>query len=399
MKVPLLDLKAQYQTIKDEILEALQGVLDEQYFILGPQVADLEEEIAAYSGSRYGVGVSSGSDALLICLMAEEIGPGDEVITTPYSFFATAGVISRLGATPVFVDIHPAAYNINPDLIEARISRKTRAIIPVHLYGQCADMDPILEIARQRKLVVIEDAAQAIGAEYVSKIPSPSRIYRAGSMGDYGCFSFFPSKNLGGIGDGGMVVTNDPERAEKLKALRVHGSKPKYYHRFVGGNFRLDAIQAAVLSVKLRYLDSWTAKRQENAARYDEALHSTGLVEEGSVTPPEPVWKDDFITYRSAFNAGRQSHNSHFHIYHQYVIATPSRDNLKKYLMEKGIGTEIYYPVPLHLQECFRDLDYKEGSCPVSEEAARNSLALPVYPELTIEHQEYVVDSIREFLQ
>jgi dTDP-4-amino-4,6-dideoxygalactose transaminase len=399
MKVPLLDLKAQYQTIKDEILEALEGVLEEQYFILGPKVVDLEEKVATYSGSTYGIGVSSGSDALLICLMAEDIGPGDEVITTPYSFFATAGVISRLGATPVYVDIQPDTYNIDPNLIQEKITPKTRAIIPVHLYGQCADMDPILGIAKQKGLVVIEDAAQAIGAEYVSKIRTPSKICRAGSMGDYGCFSFFPSKNLGGFGDGGMVVTNDSEKAEKLKILRVHGSKPKYYHTFVGGNFRLDAIQAAVLSVKLTHLDTWTAKRQENAGRYDTALQSTDLAEKGFIRPPKPVWKDAFSEEKSASNPGTQSPDSHYHIYNQYVIATPDRDELKSYLLNKGIGTEIYYPVPLHLQECFKDLGYREGSCPKSEEAARSSLALPIYPELTIEQQEYVVDSIRGFFQ
>ena len=399
MKVPLLDLKAQYQTIKKEVLEALEGVLEEQYFILGPKVADLEEKVAAYAGTKYGIGVSSGSDALLICLMAEEIGPGDEVITTPYSFFATAGVISRLGATPVFVDIEPDTYNINPHLIEEKITPKTRAIIPVHLYGQCADMDPLLEIAGQNGLVVIEDAAQAIGAEYVSKVPAPSRVCRAGSMGDYGCFSFFPSKNLGGFGDGGMVVTNDPEKAEKLKVLRVHGSKPKYYHRFVGGNFRLDALQAAVLSVKLTHLDVWTAKRQENAKQYDTVLQSTDLVKRGFINPPKPVWKDAFSEENAASNPGTQSSNSHYHIYNQYVIAAPQRDELKSYLSEKGIGTEIYYPVPLHLQECFKDLGYREGSCPKSEEAAQSTLALPIYPELTCEQQEYVVSSICEFFQ
>ena len=384
MKVPLLDLKAQHNTIRDEILSALEKVLEEQYFILGPQVASLEEGVAEYSCCQYGIGVSSGSDALLICLMAEGIGPGDEVITTPYSFFATAGVISRVGAKPVFVDIQPDTYNIDPELIEQKITPRTRAIIPVHLYGQCADMDPILEIARRKNLVVIEDAAQAIGAEYVSKISSDSKVCRAGSMGDYGCLSFFPTKNLGGFGDGGMVVTNDPERFEMVKILRVHGSKPKYYHRIVGGNFRLDAIQAAVLVVKLNYLDTWTAKRQENAAWYDKAFQSSGLVENGFINLPKPVWK-------------RESSNSHYHIYNQYVIATPQRDELKKYLSEKDIGTEIYYPVPLHLQECFSDLGYKPGSCPVSEEAAKRTLALPIYPELTIEQQEYVVNSIREY--
>ncbi|MGM0384149.1 MAG: DegT/DnrJ/EryC1/StrS family aminotransferase [Thermodesulfobacteriota bacterium] len=399
MKVPLLDLKAQYQAMKDEITEALEGVLDEQYFILGPKVADFEEKIAAYSGSTYGIGISSGSDALMICLMAEGIGPGDEVITTSYSFFATAGVIARLGATPVFVDIESDTYTINPDLIEERITPKTRAIVPVHLYGQCADMDRILQIAKQKDLVVIEDAAQAIGAEYVSKLPASSQIHRAGSMGDYGCFSFFPTKNLGGFGDGGMVITDDPERAEKLKVLRVHGSKPKYYHDFVGGNFRLDALQAAVLSAKFPHLDAWTAKRQEHAAWYDRALQTADLVNKGLITPPRAIWKDVHPEERADSNPGSPLPATHYHIYHQYVIATPRRDELKRYLFEKGIGTEIYYPVPLHLQVCFKNLGYREGFCPKSEEAARTTLALPVYPELTVEQQEYVVHAIVEFFQ
>jgi len=398
MKVPLLDLRAQYRTIKEEVTKALQEVIEEQYFILGPKVSDFEEKTAAYTGSAYGIGVSSGSDALLICLMAEEIGPGDEVITTPYSFFATAGVVSRLGAKPVFVDIEPDTYNINPDLIEERIAAKTKAVIPVHLYGQSADMDRILEIARRKDLTVIEDAAQAIGAEYASKLPT-SRVRRAGSMGEYGCFSFFPTKNLGGFGDGGMAVTDDPAKAEKLRILRVHGSKPKYYHAFVGGNFRLDAIQAAVLSAKLPHLDAWTAKRQENAARYDDMLQSAGLVDRGLIRPPRPVWKDAVSEHIPASNPGVQSQTAHYHIYHQYVIATPRRDELRAYLSEKGIGTEVYYPVPLHLQGCFKDLGYKQGMCPVSEEAAKTSLALPVYPELALDQQEYVVDSIREFFQ
>jgi dTDP-4-amino-4,6-dideoxygalactose transaminase len=397
MKVPLLDLKEQYKSIREEILPVLESVLEDQYFILGPHVNELEERVASYSGCRHAIGVSSGSDALLICLMAEKIGPGDEVITTPYSFFATAGVISRVGATPVFVDIEPDSYNINPDLIEEKVTPRTRAIIPVHLYGQCADMDPILEIARQRGLVVIEDAAQAIGAEYVSKISSPSRIVRAGSMGDYGCLSFFPTKNLGGFGDGGMVVTNDHERAERLRILRVHGSKPKYYHRYVGGNFRLDAIQAAVLAVKLGHLDTWTAKRQKNAAWYDDALKSRGLVDKGFVMSPRPVWKDTFTEHGLGLDLGAQSPDSHYHIYHQYVIAATHRDELRRHLLDKGIGTEIYYPVPLHVQECFKELGYQSGDCPASEEAAKKALALPIYPELTGEQQEYVVNSICEY--
>ncbi len=398
MRVPLLDLKAQYETIRDEILLAIEEVLESQYFILGPKVDRLEAEVAAYSRCLYAVGVSSGSDALLNSLMAEGIGPGDEVITTPYSFFATAGAIFRTGASTVFVDIQPDTYNIDPNLIEEKITSRTRAIIPVHLFGQCADMDPILEIAKERGLVVIEDAAQAIGAEYVSKISSRSKLCRAGSMGDYGCFSFFPSKNLGGFGDGGMVVTNDFDRAERLRTIRVHGSKQKYHHGVVGGNFRLDAIQATVLSVKLKYLDTWTAKRQENAARYDAALQSSGLVDKEFVTLPKPVWKDDFVEEKSVSNPRIRSLNSHYHIYNQYIISTPQRDELKVYLMDRGIGTEIYYPVPLHLQECFAGLGYPLGSLPVSEEAAKRSLALPVYPELTSEQQEYVADSIRRYL-
>ena len=396
MKVPLLDLKAQYETIREEIVPALQGVLESQYFILGPEVAGLEGKVAAYSQCSHGIGVSSGSDALLICLMAEDIGPGDEVITTPYTFFATAGAIVRTGARPVFVDVQPDTYNIAPDLIEEQVTPKTRAIIPVHLYGQCADMDPILEIAKKRDLVVIEDAAQAIGSEYVSPIPSPSKICRVGSMGDYGCFSFFPSKNLGGFGDGGMVVTNDSDRAERLKILRVHGSKPKYYHSFVGGNFRLDAIQAAVLSVKLRHLDTWTAKRRENAARYDEAFKSSGLVDKGLVAPPASVWKE-----RVAQDSDVQDSKGpcHDHIYNQYVISTPRRDALKAHLLEKGIGTEIYYPVPLHLQECFSNLGYSTGAFPASEESAKKTLALPIYPELISDQQAYVVDAIDEFFR
>jgi len=374
----------------------LQAVLESQHFILGPEVAGLEDKIAAYSSCSHGIGVSSGSDALLICLMAEGIGPGDEVITTPYTFFATAGAICRTGARPVFVDVQPDTYNLDPNLMEEKVTPKTRAIIPVHLYGQCADMDPILEIAKKRDLVVIEDAAQAIGSEYVSQIPSPPKICRAGSMGDYGCFSFFPSKNLGGFGDGGMVVTSDPDRAERLKILRVHGSKPKYYHSLVGGNFRLDAIQAAVLSVKLRHLDTWTAKRRENAARYDEAFKSSGLVDKGFVTPPNPVWREAFSKHLVVQDAEGGCHD---HIYNQYVINTPRRDELKAHLFDKGIGTEIYYPVPLHLQECFSGLGYSSSSFPVSEEAAKRTLALPVYPELTLDQQAYVVDTIREYFR
>lgn len=371
MKVPLLDLKAQYAQVRQAVLAAVESVLESQQFILGPVVEECERQIAEYCGCRFGIGVSSGTDALLIALMAEGIGPGDEVITTPHTFFATAGSIARAGARPVFVDICPETYNLDPTQIESRITRSTKAILPVHLFGQCAAMDAVLELARAHGLVVIEDAAQAIGAEYKGR--------RAGSMGHYGCFSFFPSKNLGGGGDGGMVVVQDAERAEKLKVLRVHGSKPKYYHKLIGGNFRFDALQAAIVRAKLPYLDQWTAARQANARRYRELFEQAGLVEKGLVGLP--------------YEAPQRRH-----IYNQFVIRVPRRDELRRFLAEQGIGTEIYYPVPLHLQECFRYLGYQEGDCPHSEAAARNTLALPIYPELTDQQLQYVVDSIGRFL-
>jgi len=370
MNVPLLDLKAQYATIKGELDAAVAEVAASQYFILGPRVAACEEAIAAYSRCAHAVGVSSGTDALLIALMAEGIGPGDEVVTTPYTFFATAGSIARVGATPVFVDIDPVTYNIAPALIEAKITARTRAVIPVHLYGQMADMDPIMELARRRKLVVIEDAAQAIGAEYKGR--------RAGSIGDYGCFSFFPSKNLGCFGDGGMVVTNDPARAEKLSVLRAHGSKPKYYHKLVGGNFRLDALQAAVVSVKLPHLDGWTAARQRNAARYDELFEAAGLA-----APKGPIGLPRIVASR--------------HIFNQYVIRTERRDALQAHLKAAGVGTEIYYPVPMHIQECFAGLGHKAGAFPESERAAAETLALPIYPELTDGQLRHVAETIETF--
>lgn len=369
MNVPLLDLKAQYQAVKPEIDAAVAEVLESQYFILGPKVKACEEAIAQYSWCKHAVGVSSGTDALLISLTCEGIGLGDEVITTPYTFFATVGSIARTGARPVFVDIDPVTYNIDPASIESRITDRTKAIIPVHLYGQMADMDPIMRLARDHDLVVIEDAAQAIGAEYKGR--------RAGSIGHYGCFSFFPSKNLGAAGDGGMVVTNDADRAEKLSRLRVHGSKPKYYHQIIGGNFRLDALQAAIVAVKLRHLDHWTAARQKNAARYDQLFAATDLVEKGIVTLP---------TVRT-----------NRHIFNQYVIRTPKRDELKAFLKEKGVGTEVYYPVPMHVQQCFSDLGYSVGDFPESEKAANESLALPVYPELVDEQINHVVDCVVAF--
>ena len=365
MNVPLLDLKAQYASLKSEIDKSIAEVLESQHFILGPKVEQLEKAIAAYSNCAHAIGVSSGSDALLACLMADDIGPGDEVITTPYTFFATAGAVSRLGATPVFVDIDPKTYNIDVDQIEAKVTSKTRVMIPVHLYGQMADMDAVMRIAERHKLIVIEDAAQAIGAEDKGR--------RAGSIGHYGCFSFFPSKNLGGAGDGGMIVTNDAARAEKLRCLRAHGAKPKYYHKIVGGNFRLDALQAAVVSAKLPHLDDWTAARQRNAQRYDKMIKEAGI----PVTAPAVV-------------ADR-------HIFNQYVIRVSGRNELQAHLQKKGIGTEVYYPVPLHVQECFAYLGYKNGDFPESEAAAKQTLALPVHPELSEAQARYVVDSLREF--
>jgi len=365
MKVPLLDLKIQYASIKAEIDQAVKEVFEEQAFILGPRVERCEKAIAEYSQCCYGVGVSSGSDALLLCLMAENIGPGDEVITTPYTFFATVGAIARLGATAVFVDIDPVSYNLDVSQISDKVTDRTRAIIPVHLYGQMAGMGAIMKVAAEHNLVVIEDAAQAIGAEQNGR--------RAGSIGHYGCFSFFPSKNLGAAGDAGMVVTNSPERAERLRILRGHGSEVKYHHKWVGGNFRLDALQAAVISAKLNHLDRWTEARQNNARRYDRLIREAGL---GVETP--------------VAGHGR-------HIFNQYVIRVPNRDRLQRHLREREVGTEVYYPVPMHLQECFASLGYKPGSFPHSERAADETLALPIYPGLTDEQARYVVDSIAEF--
>lgn len=369
MNVPLLDLKAQYATIKDEVIRAVDAVLESQHFIMGPQVKSLEEKIATYTESKHAVGVASGSDALLISLMAVDVKPGDEVITTPYTFFATAGAIARLNAKTVFVDIDPRTYNIDPNLIEKKITKKTRAIIPVHLYGQSADMDPIMDIAKKHNLVVIEDGAQAIGAEYKGR--------RVGSIGHFGCFSFFPSKNLGGFGDGGMVTTNNDEYARRLGILRIHGSKPKYYHKFVGMNSRLDTLQAAVIEVKLGHLDKWSAMRKANADWYTSALTKAGLA-------------DRFLQMPYETPGGR-------HIYNQYVIRAKNRDNLMKHLKDNGIGNEIYYPVPLHIQECFAELGYKKGDYPNSEEAAKETVAIPIYPELTVGQKQYVVDAIKNF--
>jgi dTDP-4-amino-4,6-dideoxygalactose transaminase len=371
MQVPLLDLQAQYATIKDEILPVVHEVFESQRFILGPQVEAFEREVAELSGTRFAIGVSSGTDALLLCLMAAQVGWGDEVITTPYTFFATAGSISRVGATPVFVDIDPNTYNINPKLIEAKISSKTKAIIPVHLYGQCADMKPILEISQRHNLIMIEDAAQAIGSEYGGM--GDGNRYRAGNMGHFGCFSFFPSKNLGGFGDGGMVVANDKELAQLIKILRTHGGKDKYRNVMVGMNGRLDALQAAILRVKLKHLEDWSEQRRQHAAYYDEAFAAIEQVQTPFTKP------------------------GNLHIYNQYIIRVPRRDELQAYLKERQIGTAIYYPIPLHLQECFAHLGCQPGDLPESEQAAKETLALPVYPELTREQQDYVVAMIQDF--
>ena len=366
MDVPLLDLKAQYATIKAEVDAAIAEVMESQSFILGPVVERCEKAVASYSGSAYGVGVSSGSDALLACLMAEDIGAGDEVITTPYTFFATAGAIARVGATPIFVDIDPGTYNLDTALLESKVTSRTRAIIPVHLYGQMADMNGVMRVAERHGLVVIEDAAQALGAEHQGR--------RAGSIGHYGCFSFYPSKNLGAAGDGGLIVTNDAQRAGKVTCLRAHGSKPKYHHKLIGGNFRLDAIQAAVVTAKMPHLDDWTAARQRHAARYDRLFADAG------VGIGLPVVATDR------------------HIFNQYVIRASQRDLLQQDLQKRGVGTDVYYPIPMHLQECFKHLGHTAGAFPVSERAADETLALPVHPELTEEQARYVVECVADFV-
>ncbi len=379
ISVPLLDLKAQYATIRDEVQAALDRVIETQHFILGPEVEALENEVAAYSQCQFGIGVSSGTDALLACLMAIGVKPGDEVVTTPYTFFATAGCVARLGAKAVFVDIDPLTYNINPAGLEAATTERTRAIIPVHLFGQMADMDPLMEIAGRHNLYVIEDAAQAIGSEYKGR--------RAGSIGHLGCFSFFPSKNLGAFGDGGMVTSNDPTLADRVRLLRGHGAFPKYYHKIVGGNFRLDALQAAVLRVKLKYLEGWSAARQVNAATYRRLFAAAGLVrEESSDMEQRPG-----VVLPHDAGYGR-------HIYNQFVIRAPRRDELVAYFKKCRIGCEIYYPVSLHLQECFADLGYRAGDFPCSEAAAAQTLALPIYPELTEEMLGAVVGAISDCL-
>lgn len=375
MKIPFFDLKPQSLALREEIQSALDEVFEAQQFILGPQVDALQQTVAQYCKAAHAIGAASGSDALLLALMALDIGPGDEVVLPSFTFFATAGSVSHAGAIPVFADIDPDTYNIDPLRIEEKITPRTKAIMPVHLFGQCADMDPILRIAKSRGLHVIEDAAQALGSEY--NPPTGLKGRRAGQMGDLGCFSFYPTKNLGAFGDAGMVVANDPRLAEKVRILRVHGSQPKYYHKWVGINSRLDTLQAAILLVKLKYLDRWTEARQNHAKKYEDLFGDLLTQVEGIKLPA--------IQYENR------------HIFNQYVIRVPGRDQLRKFLTEEGIGTDIYYPLPLHLQECFSSLNYRRGDLPVSEKAALETLALPIYPELREDQQEAVVDRIKAF--
>lgn len=415
MKVPLLDLKPQYIRLKNEIDSAVLDVIDSQRFILGPGVAEMEDMFREFLNVKHAFGVSSGTDALLLALMAAGIKSGDEVIVPTYSFFATAGVVSRLNAVPVFADIDPVTFNIAPDDIEAKITEKTKAIIPVHLYGQSADMEPIMNIAEKHNLKVIEDGAQAISAQY-----KDGRC--VGTIGDVGCYSFFPSKNLGCFGDGGLVVTNDDELAYRLKIMRVHGGDPKYYHKVIGGNFRLDALQAAVIKVKLPLLNEWSEGRRKNAELYTRLFIEAGLAEvEGKtvldennkVLLPKAVYKiksclNDEVGL-SETNDQVTNNLTNYHIYNQYVIRVEKRDELKKFLAEREISTEIYYPVPFHKQECFADLMNNDDSSEAngqmindfanSDFAAEHSLALPIYPELTNEQIEFVVENIKEFIE
>ena len=369
MTVPLLDLQAQYQPLRTEILAAIERVCDSQRFIMGPEITALEGEMAKMLDVRHAVAVSSGTDALLLALMALDIKAGDEVITPTYSFFATAGAVARLGAKPVLIDIDETTLNMDPEKLAAVITPRTKAIIPVHLFGQSADMDPILDIAARAYIPVVEDAAQAIGASYKSRL--------LGGLGAFGCFSFFPSKNLGAFGDAGLLTTNDDGLAKQARLLRTHGMEPKYYHHLVGANFRMDALQAAILRVKAPHLAGWTERRRANADRYRTLFRDAGLLEQ--ITLPDAP--DD-----------------RWHIYNQFVIRTSDRDGLKKHLDARGIGTEIYYPVPFHQQPCFAYLGYKTGDFPEAERAARDSLAIPIYSELTSAQQEAVVAAVGEFV-
>ena len=383
MQVPLLDLRPQHEGLRDEIIAAVTDVIDSTRYIMGPELERFEEAVAEYSGCKYALGVSSGTDALLLALMSLNIGPGDKVLVPDFSFFATAGVVSRLNAEPVFLEIDPTTFNLCPKHLEEKLESYTeeelaqvKAVIPVHLFGQCADMQAILGVAQQFGIAVVEDAAQAIGAEY--RLNGEAR--RAGTMSNVGCMSFFPSKNLGGVGDGGMVTTNDTELHHQLHIKRVHGAEPKYYHKVIGGNFRMDPIQACVLRIKLQRLEAWHEQRRQNAAQYNQLLGEAQLEE---VVCPAAVYQDDNLL--------------NHHIYNQYTVRVQRREDLRKFLQERGVATEIYYPVPFHRQECFADLGYRPGSLPESDRAAREVLALPIYPGLTTEMQEYVVENLVEF--
>lgn len=383
MQVPLLDLRPQHEGLRDEIIAAVTDVIDSTRYIMGPELERFEEAVAEYSGCKYALGVSSGTDALLLALMSLNIGPGDKVLVPDFSFFATAGVVSRLNAEPVFLEIDPTTFNLCPKHLEEKLESYTeeelaqvKAVIPVHLFGQCADMQAILGVAQQFGIAVVEDAAQAIGAEY--RLNGEAR--RAGAMSDVGCMSFFPSKNLGGVGDGGMVTTNDTELHHQLHIKRVHGAEPKYYHKVIGGNFRMDPIQACVLRIKLQRLEAWHEQRRQNAKQYNQLFGEAQLEE---VVCPAAVYEDDNLL--------------NHHIYNQYTVRVQRREDLRKFLQERGVATEIYYPVPFHRQECFADLGYRPGSLPESDRAAREVLALPIYPGLTTEMQEYVVENLVEF--
>ncbi len=373
MNVPLLDLRAQYLTIKDEVRAELDEVYESQHFILGPKVVALEQAIARTCGAAYAVGVSSGTDALLSALMALGLSTGDEVITTPYTFFATAGSIVRAGARPIFIDIDPASFNLEPSQVQDRITRRTKVLLPVHLFGRCAEMEPLRALAAQRHLAIIEDAAQAIGAR-------TAEGGKAGGIGTLGCLSFYPTKNLGGFGDGGMVLTSDPRLADILRSLRQQGSESPYDYSRVGGNFRLDEVQAAVLLVKLRHLDGWVATRRAHANHYNDAFRQLDLDRPDALTLPDVP------------KAGH-------HVFNQYIVRTRRRDELHDFLASRGIGTAVYYPKPLHMQACLAFLGYREGDFPEAERAARETLALPVYPELTVQMQDRVIESIDTFFK
>ncbi|WP_163336777.1 DegT/DnrJ/EryC1/StrS aminotransferase family protein [Desulfopila sp. IMCC35008] len=390
MKVPLLDLQAQLKTFEEEMVAAVTDVVRSTRYIGGPEIEALEKEISEYSGAAYGIGVSSGTDALLVALMALDIKEGDLVLTTPYSFFATMGVILRLGARPVFADIDPVSYNIDPEKVAQALAddtkKRIKAIIPVHLYGQCADMTRIMALAEQYDIPVVEDAAQAIGAECPFTENGTTRVMKAGAIGIAGCFSFFPSKNLGGIGDGGMVISQGEQFAKKVELLRNHGAYPKYYHKMVGGNFRLDALQAAALRIKLRHLDSWHKQRAANAATYNKLFSDCGLISGAEITTPVSVYGE------------ASTDENNYHIYNQYILRVSQRDGLREWLLKNDIGCEVYYPVPLHKQECL-GVDAEKWDMPHAEKAAEETIALPIYPELTTEMQMYVVETIKKYYQ